>query len=228
MKKTLVALMLLGGLVADGAFAARTGAAGPRGSRPEGGLLDWVYGVRISNVVADPDTLEATFDVTEFMSSSYPYTTVYLGARTTFFGTYTLSPAIDFGDGSTVPPLQVPSGLPFLTTSTLDTVNGGTGVFRLYRGSFSHTYPAVGDYTVRTSSYCCADSPANTVTDGGVLTTFYFYTIGITYTYRVFYDTALVSFQQISLLEIPTASTAGLVALGLALLAAGFVVLRRS
>jgi hypothetical protein len=222
-----VAVALILGLSVTAGAEASAGKTGGSSHRPEGGLFDQIFGVRISNVVADPNTFDVTFDVTEFASSTYPYTTIYLGPFTPFYG-YVLAPAVDFGDGSTVPPLTYPNGMPSVGTSTLDTANGGTGVFRVFRGSFSHTYAGPGTYEVRANSACCAADPANTVVDGGVLTTIYTYNFPpYTFTYRFFYDVAEIEFGGPSVLEIPTMSTVGLMALGLALLGAGFVALRR-
>jgi len=53
-------------------------------------------------------------------------------------------PAIDFGDGSTIPVTTLTSA------STTNTVGGFTT--RVFRGSFSHTYGDQGDYAIRVAS----------------------------------------------------------------------------
>ena len=56
-------------------------------------------------------------------------------------------PAIDYGDGVSVPATT----LPLLSSAS----TGGGGTRRVFRGSFTHTYGAPGDYTVRVASACC-------------------------------------------------------------------------
>jgi len=186
-----------------------------------------IYGVRISNVVPDQNTLQVDFDVTEYLSLSYIYGTAYLG----FFNTYPLAPAVDFGDGSFVPPLAFPYGIPFVSTGTFPTTNGGSQQYQKFRGSFSHTYGAPGIYDINANSFCCADYPTNAVVGAGDLTTYTLTYKGTYYSFPFFNDAVQVDLtgggDEPSILEIPTMSTVGLMALGFALLGAGFVALRR-
>lgn len=53
----------------------------------------------------------------------------------------TVAPALDFGDGSTVPTAEL----------VAEGVAPGTG-FRIFRGSFSHTFPTAGTYSIRATA----------------------------------------------------------------------------
>jgi hypothetical protein len=97
-------------------------------------------GIRVTPSNVDPDTLSADFDLTMYTRyGTYPGAL----AGATFAGI----PALDYGDGGTT----IPS-----TTLLLASPGGGPGGSTVYRSpvSFSHTFPALGNYTVITSMSC--------------------------------------------------------------------------
>ncbi len=108
-----------------------------------------VVGLRISQT--DVVESEVFVDISVFYTLNATETTARLGTA--------VRDAIDWGDGIRVRPLW---GLPLVSTST---VVNGTPV-RAYRGSFSHAYGSVGNYTVTASSGCCP--PANGVVTGTI------------------------------------------------------------
>ncbi len=97
-------------------------------------------------------TLTCTSTYLTYTGTTYTYTYVYQYYRT--LGSPNL-PAIDFGDGTTIPATQIP----------LDT----GGAPSVYRGSFSHSYPAIGNYTLKVARY--DKNPDTTLPDGGNLVT---------------------------------------------------------
>jgi hypothetical protein len=148
--------------------------------------------------------------------------------------------AIEFGSPGSVP----------VAGTTLSAVTPGTP--GAYRGSFSHTYPAPGDYTVRVGAvfnfqYTLGGAP-QTITNGNPVvvatgsplvytSNFFFYsstgTATIPFTYSTtapgqtvgITNTAVVS--PGSFQVIPTASEIGLIALAVVLGTAGVLLLRR-
>lgn len=216
-------------------------AAPPAVAFPGGGLAPGV-GIKVTVTDVRRDSLEADMDVTWYTRVG-PYPTTVAGYP------YIGYPALDYGDASTLS----------YTTLVLASASGGPGGSNVYRNlaSFTHTYPAVDDYTVTAASFCTlcgryavsifpAASPnspsfvtsANytpqTVVGNLAAPTLYQTTfpIGDGYSIRLLYDvylavtnTAEVAF--LTVLDVPTASTWGLVGLGALLLVSGLVLLRR-
>ena len=176
-----------------------------------------IAGIRATLVSqAGPDV---TIDVTGYADYTYAFSTLFIGANT-FFGS-PLVPAIDWGDGSTVPAFGYgPStGIPQVATSTV--INGIN--VDVYRGSFSHTYPDTSPYTITVFSTVNPGTPYSTgyqLVTGNIL--------------PVTYGTGTVNYVVTNTLttgaaeEIPTASEAGLLALALLLAGLGIFQLRRA
>jgi len=259
MVRTVLAVVVVGAAVATAAFAAQnhshlkaaqlkhTRAAGganvgqPAAPPPHGGkslkgggrLPECcgfpAVGLKVSNVVADPNSLQATFDITEFLPIQYPYPTAWLGVPLSTY--YQAFPAIDYGDGSTLVANGISgrlTGMPFVSSGTFQTENGGSRSAQLFRGSFAHTYPTQANYTLTAYSTCCNDFPS--YSGSGIIT-------GNKFSFQikgVYYDlsaTAPVNFAGggpgVPPEAIPTASRAGLLLLGGVLAGAGLWVLRR-
>jgi hypothetical protein len=144
-------------------------------------------------------------------------------------------PAIDWGDGMIV----ANTALPKTDYSSSTPTSGRTISF--FAGQFMHTYAAPGVYTIRvfgTNVYANSTDESYTITSGNTFSTstpgiafnsgtstepswaYGLVPIGIT-------DTSMVTVSA-AVLEIPTASTVGLVLLGLALAGGGFFLLRGS
>ena len=177
-------------------------AAAPATAQPIAGIKATVTGV-------DVGLLSADIDLTAYVTPAYPYTTVWVGFGTTGGG---FVPAVEWGDGSTVPPYGYGpfTGIPVVTSSTV--VNGQT--VDIYRGSFSHVYPAEGEYTIRVNS---VESPTTPLITGSVAT---YNTIPYVT------NTTDVRLRFI-VTEIPTATEVGLLLLALALAGAAIYILRR-
>lgn len=115
--------------------------AGPAtaGISPDPSLSNTV-GIRVSVTELRPDSLEADLDLTMYTRFPYAYSTYPAGAPT--FGV----PALDYGDGSTVP----------TTPLALATSGGGPNGSNVYRSltSFTHTYPTADTYTVTAGMFC--------------------------------------------------------------------------
>lgn len=174
--------------------------------------------------------------------------TRYLGPPgTAGVPTYGL-PALDYGDGSTLP----------TTTLALTNTGGGPGGSNVYRSlaSFTHTYPSNSNFTARAAMACflCVHSsyvffppgspapPTFTQTFDLLPTTVignlalpYQYS-GTTYVgflstsvhYAYTYFLAVTNTAQVALVQpVPALSEWGLIALGLALLVAGIILIRR-
>lgn len=209
-------------------------------------------GLRITVTDVNPTTGTVEFDITVVddditdgvaSTDSRPFDDIAIGTRFTYdrytsvtYDQYvyeavnvTLPPAIDFGDGQTVPFAR----LPLVSDITADP---GT-----FRGSFSHTYTTPGNYTITafvaaaygvalgdiTTGDPVSTGPA-TVTQANVAGTDQrtenidsTEAVGILNTAAV----EVVLFSPVS--EIPSLGRFGLLALGLALAAFGVVVLRR-
>jgi len=199
-------------------------------------------GIKVTVTDVRRDSLEADMDLTWYTRVG-PYPSTVAGYP------YIGYPALDYGDGSTLS----------YTTLALVSSGGGPGGSHVYRNlaSFTHTYPALNDYTVTGASFCTAcgryaisvfptaspDSPVSatsisyvpqTVVGNLAARTTYQTTVpfGDGYSLRIFYDaylavtnTAEVAF--LTVLDVPTASTWGLAALGALLLLSGLVLLRR-
>jgi hypothetical protein len=86
---------------------------------------------------------------------TYSYTTILRGQfafQVNFDGA---APAIDYGDGATVPAATLPTVVDSSTTV-------GGNVRRVFRGSFTHMYADLSPHTIRVASACCPSG--NTVT----------------------------------------------------------------
>ncbi len=121
-----------------------------------------VSGIRITQT--GNTGLMVDVDVTAFYTTGATETEAYLGTY------YNSIPAINWGDGSTVPRYGYgPStGIPLVSTSTV--VNGIPA--RAYRGSFSHTYGSSGNYTISANTRCCPiATPTYTLVTGTPVTT---------------------------------------------------------
>lgn len=225
---------LLLGLVLAGGLALPLEAQGPAPPGP-------AVGIKVTPTDVRPGQLEADFDLTW-------YTRVGPYSSTTAGYPYAGFPALDYGDGSTIPS----------TTLVLASSGGGPGGSNVYRNlaSFTHTYPSPGNYTVTGASICTAcyrgsfsifstaspttplsaysfDYVPQTVVGNLAGSVVYSGTYGLLEGlslryflsgYQAVTNTTVVSF---SVLDVPTASTWGLAALGGALLLTGLLVLRR-
>ncbi|MEM7352860.1 MAG: hypothetical protein AAF657_18840 [Acidobacteriota bacterium] len=187
-------------------------------------------GVRVTPTVAStptdvcggvypPPTFTVDASATVFYSTGIGFSSAWLG-DTSGFGAN--APAIDWGDGSTLPPLY-PSGLPFDTTSTPP---GAPGPMRAYRASFSHTYSLVPSPVITVYSHNLLFASGYAFTGNTVTVQ--------TPTYSVFggtrmllTNTAQVLTPAVATCEIDTVSDTGFLLLALAMAAAGLVMLRR-
>lgn len=178
-------------------------------------------GVAVTPTNVDVGTLTADVDLTVWYGGTVAFSTAWVG-DTTGFGT--IANALEWGDGSVIPPIY-PTGLPFIATTTPP---GAPGPVRAYRGSFSHVYPAEGVYTATIASH------------GLVFQTGYGFTGNTqtfqTPTYSVFGGTRMVltNTAEINLvppttptIEIDTVSDLGLLLLALAIGAAGLFLIKR-
>lgn len=165
--------------------------------------------------------LMVNIDVSAFYTTGSTETTAYLGTY------YNQIPAIDWGDGSTVPRYGYGSstGIPLVATSTV--VNGIP--VRSYRGSFSHTYGSPGNYTIAANTNCCPlTTPTYTLASGNIVETTV-YTVGVfgptTFTTSFVQNTLGVAVGAME--SIPTLSTWGLVLFALLLGALLLVTIKR-
>jgi len=215
----------------------------PPAGAQEGPPLMGAVGIRVTPTAVRPNLLEADFDLTMYTRVG-PYPSTIAGVP--FFG----FPAIDYGDGSTLP----------TTTLVLASSGGGPGGSNVYKNlaSFTHTYPGHSAFTVTAASYCTfcfktqyaffpVGSPAPTTFSysydylpqtvignlagryAGADTLSYFTDYSVRYMYTAYAavtNTALVDLR--SVLEVPTASTWGLALLGGLLLLSGLAVLRHA
>jgi hypothetical protein len=96
-------------------------------------------GIRVTVADLRPELLEADLDLTAYTRTG-GYSYVYAGVP--IFGIA----ALDYGDGGTLS----------TTTLALASPGGGPGGSHVFRSlaSFTHTYPALGGYTVRTGAFC--------------------------------------------------------------------------
>ncbi len=121
-----------------------------------------ISGIRITQT--GNTGLMVNVDVTAFYSTGSTESTANLGTY------YNQVPAIDWGDGETVPRYGygASTGIPLVATSTV--VNGIPA--RAYRGSFSHTYGSAGNYTIAANTGCCPQTtPTYTLVSGTLLET---------------------------------------------------------
>lgn len=181
-----------------------------------------IRGMRIVQTGLDPNTLTIDVDVFGYAVDSYLYSTLFVGGNTGY-GAAVL-PAIDWGDGSTVPfagygPV---TGIPIIATATSV---GGQSV-NVYRGSFSHVYAAPGDYTIRTSSVFNSGNPP-LITGSAYVYTSVIGTVTFTYTFVTNTLQAMVGAMP-SPLEVPTLGFTSLMALALLLAGCATWVLRRA
>ncbi len=92
-----------------------------------------------------PEEVPVDVVATVFYGLGLTYASAWLGDST---GLGPNAPALDWGDGSTLPPL-IPTGIPFDTVSTPP---GAPGPVRAYRGSFSHTFTSLDPSFIRVAS----------------------------------------------------------------------------
>ncbi len=102
-------------------------------------ILSNGVGIKVTPTDVRPQNLEADFDLTWYTRVG-PYPSTVAGSP--LIGL----PALDYGDGGTVP----------YTTLVLASSGGGPGGSNAYRNlaSFTHTYPSAGSFTVRAGSFC--------------------------------------------------------------------------
>ena len=192
--------------------------------------------------------LDGSFDVTVNTSYPFPYAAgigllgsqFYTPTNVGYFGVATLTnpviPALDYGDGGSV-----------LGATTIPLASAGAppGVPNTFRGSFTHTFPAAGDYTVTAGKAGFLGPVGSTVyppTTGNLVTqsslgfsqysSFYGSTVNFTTVLTFPFalgltNTAAVTVGAAPIIEIPTASSLGLLALMLLLAGAGIALLRR-
>lgn len=207
--------------------------------------FEGAVGIRVTPTDVRLDSLEADLDLTMYTRVG-PYPSSYAGFPTAGF------PAIDYGDGSTLP----------TATLVLASSGGGPGGSNVYRNlaSFTHTYPSRGVYTVTAATYCtfCVRSAATYFPAGSPnnptsytsfdyvpqtvignlagrygysgTTSFPFFS-SYSVRYLVTYYLAVTNTARIDLqnaLDIPTTSTWGLALLGGLLLLSGVAVLRHA
>lgn len=121
-----------------------------------------ISGIRITQT--GNTGLMIDIDVTAFYVTTSTESSAYLG---TYFNHI---PAIDWGDGSTVPRYGYGPSTGIPLAASITTVNGVP--VRAFRGSFSHTYGAPGNYTIAANTTCCPrTTPTYTVATGTILTT---------------------------------------------------------
>ncbi|MFC3193255.1 hypothetical protein ACFODZ_03260 [Marinicella sediminis] len=121
-----------------------------------------ISGIRITQTGNTGLTINV--DMTVFYTTGSTETTANMGTY------YNQVPAANWGDGNTLARYGYgPStGIPLVATSTV--VNGIPA--RAYRGSFSHTYGAPGNYTIEANTSCCPlTTPTYTLVTGSILTT---------------------------------------------------------
>ncbi len=207
-------------------------------------------GLSVTNVGADE--LDVTFDVE--LNTVYPFyyaapigrlgTQFYTPTFAGYYGLATMTNpainAIDYGDGSS------PVGA---TTVPLATAGAPPGTPNTFRGSFTHTFPAAGDYTVTVGKNSFLGPVGSTiypVTTGNIVSqntigfsqysSFYGTTVNFTtvltfpFALGVTNSTALTSgaFPSATpVVEVPTASSTGLIALMILLAGFGVALLRR-
>jgi len=207
--------------------------------------LSSAIGIRVSVVDTRQALLEADLDLT--MYTRYPTASPSYPAGTPYFGI----PALDYGDGSTVP----------TTTLALASSGGGPGGSNVYRSlaSFTHSYPLPLTYTVTAGMFCTAcfrgsatyfpagmpGSPVfSTVTDylptsvignlaarysyQGTTPSYFFPSYSVRYQVTLYGAVTNTTQVDLSLpVQVPTLSQWGLVALAVSLLAGGLGLLRR-
>ena len=113
---------------------------------PDGG--GWITGVKATVTNIDNDTLTLDMTGTVWYTTGVTFGTAFVGVET---AGGPIVPAVDWGDGSTVPPYWPGgSGIPFVGTSTPP---GAAGPLRAYQMAFSHVYASEGDYTITINSH---------------------------------------------------------------------------
>lgn len=183
----------------------------------------WIAGAKVTVDNIDTDAMSVDITGSIFYDTGVGFSTAFVGVTS---GYGTIAPAIDFGDGSSLPPYWPGgSGIPFDTTSTPP---GAPGPLRAYRMGFSHTYGAADVYTITINSHFTGGISPGLVFTGTTTT-------APTPSYATF--GGIVTFVQnsedvdlapdILVTEIPTASEVGLLALALLLGTAGVFFLRR-
>lgn len=115
----------------------------------EAQTLPGAVGIRVSASNVDEVTNSADLDMTMYTRGLGPSG---LAGRPSY---YAALPALDFGDGSTIPTLTLAlsSTIPALGTEVAGGVGGPTTVYRTL-ASLSHSYPAAADYTATAGMAC--------------------------------------------------------------------------
>lgn len=131
-----------------------------------------------------------------------------------------LVPAVDWGDGSSVPPYY-PTGIPFDGTST--PINA-PGPVRAYRMAFSHTYTSPGPFRITAYSNDVIVSPGYEFTGRVVRVPTTFYSIFGAYQTFV---TNTARIPGIVPTDIPMVSGSGLLVLAAVMAGCGVFLLRR-
>ena len=186
-----------------------------------------VSGIRAT--ITDITGLDVTIDVTELYvtNAAWTFGTAWIGVASTI-GFFPLFPAVDWGDGATVPWAgygAAGTGIPISAYNT--TVNGVPA--HVYVGSFSHTYGAEVDYTVTVNSVNGVGTTAGqapTIATGslvGSVTP----TFGDTYYFVRNTTTVPLAPSASATIEIDTVSDLGLLILALVLAASAVVMLKR-
>ncbi|MEM1179619.1 MAG: hypothetical protein AAGM22_14820 [Acidobacteriota bacterium] len=191
---------------------------------PASAQSNWIAGSKVTLDNVDIDTLTVDITGSIFYSTGVAFSTAFMGADS---GYGEIAPAVDWGDGSSLPPyFPAGNGIPFDTTSTPP---GAPGPVRAYRMAFSHTYAAEADYTVTVNSHFTGGFSPGQVFTGTVTTapTPSYATFGGVQSFVRNTTVASLAAPAPPVIEIPTASEVGLLALALLLGTAGVFFLRR-
>lgn len=182
-----------------------------------------VSGIRAT--ITDITDLDVTINVTEMYvtNAAWTFSTAWIGVASPV-GYFPLFPAIDWGDGSTVPWAGYSPGVGIPVAAYNTTVDGSPA--HVYVGSFSHTYGSEMDFTVTVNSINGVGTTAGQAPPiitgslvGSVTPTF-------SNTYYFLRNTLEVQFGGPAT-DIPTASNLGLMLLALILAASAVVMLKR-
>lgn len=209
---------------------------------PGPGLANGV-GIRVSVAEERPNPLEADLDLTMYTRVG-PYPSTFAGVPTYGF------PALDYGDGDTLSStylvLASAGGGPggshvYRSTASFTHTYPASGIYTVtaaslctacLRAEYTFLYPggtttSLGPTSIDFRPQTVVGNLAGTTTYAGTITTpfgSYLVRFAVTY-YQAVTNTAQVTL--LRALEIPTASTWGLILLGIGLLVAGWIALRR-
>ena len=197
-------------------------------------VAEQVAGIKFIETAYDSGTLTVDIDVTQYYDANWttggaPFSTAFMGGNT-FFGN-PIVPAIEWGDGNTepFPGYTGGTGIPLVSSS----VSIAGAPRNVYRGSFSHTYAADGDYTITVYSAITGGGPGTVSATGYDVFTGN-YLAATTPTYGYVYPVLTASAEAGAggggpdFLEIPTAGEVGLMALALLLAGSALFLMRRA